>query len=1179
LNLHSMDNKCPLFDIALVLTEIHSGLPKVKNDITIFFSRHIEKLHGNVMFNRSLFRAETMHHFIKQFMTLLHYVLQDTNSLLDNLQILTESDQRQLLVTWNDTKAAYAQGYYIHQLFEAQVERTPDAAAVVMGHDTLSYRALNQRANQLARALQALGVGPEVRVGICVNRSLEMVVGLLGILKAGGAYVPLDPAYPQARLAFMLEDAQVAVLVTQQQLLGMLPQHSVPTLCVDRDWATIAQERADHVSSGVTADNLAYAIYTSGSTGQPKGVLVAHRGLCNLAEVQMRTFGVTPDDRVLQFASLSFDAATFEIIMALCVGATLCLAPLEALVPGPPLLELLRRLAITLVTLPPTALAALPDADLSSLRLLMVAGEACTAALVERWAVRRRFYNLYGPTEATIWSTEADCRAGGPLPTIGRPIANTQVYILDKQLQPAPIGIPGQLYIGGLGLARGYLKRGALTAERFIPNPYSDQPGARLYKTGDLTCYHPDGNIEFLGRLDHQVKLRGFRIEVGEIEAILRQHPDVKETVVVTWEKQPGDIRLVAYVLPNQKLSILQEENHHTTDTGICEDANQQGDETSHPTHSANHRMLRLETLRPFLETKLPDYMIPADFIVLEQLPLTPNGKLDRSALLPPDQAHPVLESNYVAPRTPDEAVLAEIWAEVLGVQPIGIHDKFFSLGGHSMLATQVISNIRDKLSIELPVRSMFESPTIAELTHHINRVRQEHQGQLVSSIKAAPRDKTLPLTFAQEHLRFRDQQVDGRAIYNRSLALQLAGELHVEVLKRAVTEIIRRHEILRTSFPLEKGSAVQKITTNLAIALPVVDLQSLSNEQVSDEVHRLSANESQRPFDLLHGPLIRLNLLRLEDTSHVLLVTMHDIVTDVWSMRVFMQELVTLYNAFLSGQPSPLPELPIQYGDFAAWQHQQLPSEVLATELQYWTKQLAGAPLLLQLPTDRPRPARQRYHGHCQPFQIKPELAERLKFLSQQAEGTTLFMTLHAAFVTILYHYSGQQDILVGVPVANRDHNEFEPLIGHFVNSLVLRTRLQGNLSFSELLRQVQQVNVEAYAHQALPFEKLVEALHPNPNVNYSPIIQVLFTFQNAWIEGLEFTGLQVAPLEQESITARLDLILAMKESELGLSGMLVYKTDLFDPDTIRNMVEDFQHLLEGIAVNSEQQISALCK
>ncbi len=640
-------------------------------------------------YNTDLFEAATMARMSDHFETLLEGIVADPEQRISAIPMMTDSERRQLLVEWNESNRDYRSESCLHELIEEQVERSPATAAVVFEGSQFTYRELNIRANRLARYLRLLGVGPEVFVGLCLERSLELIIGILAVLKAGGVYVPFDPAYPKERLAFMFADAGVATLVTQHKFVAGLPAHSATVVCLDTDWNIIEGQSEENPESNISPENLAYLIYTSGSTGTPKGVMVPHRGLCNVSQEQIRQFEVKPGMRVLQFASLSFDASIFEIVMALSSGATLWMAPLDSLLPGSTLIRLLQDQAINIVTLPPSALAALPIQNLPDLRTILVAGEACPPNLVENWSSSCRFFNLYGPTETTIWASMVECFPGGGIPSIGRPIANTRIYILDRYMQPTPIGVPGELCIGGVGVARGYLNRPELTEEKFIPDPFCDQPGARIYRTGDLARYLADGNIELLGRIDHQVKVRGFRIELGEIEAILREHPALRDAVVLAREDVPGDKRLVGYVVAANPFPTTGE-------------------------------------LRSFLQRKLPDYMVPGVFVFLEALPLTPNQKVDRRALPAPDTARPELASAFVAAESGVEKTLAKIWRAVLGVERVGIHDNFFDLGGHSLLLAKVHSQLQTALGHEVAMIDLFRYSTISALAKYLSNAPQQ---------------------------------------------------------------------------------------------------------------------------------------------------------------------------------------------------------------------------------------------------------------------------------------------------------------------------------------------------------------------------------------------------------------------------------------------------------------------
>ena len=880
------------------------------------------------------------------------------------------------------------------------------AVAVVFAEQTLTYRELNTRANRLAHHLHTLGVGPDVPVGLCVERSLELLVGLLGILKAGAAYIPLDPAYPPARLAFMLADAEASVLVTQPQWMARLPMDGVQTVCLDGAWERLAVQPGDNLVSGVTPANLAYVMYTSGSTGQPKGVMIPHSALSNHMHWMQATFALTAADRVVHKTSISFDASVWELFAPLLVGGCLIVARPGGHQDSAYLVELLATQQVTMLKLVPSLLQMLLAEDAlvtcGSLRHVFCGGEALAPALQEQFCghLEARLHNLYGPTEATIDVACWTCARGGEqrIVPIGRPIANTQLYLLDAQLQPVPIGIPGELYIGGASLARGYLHRPELTAAAFIPHPFSAEPGTRLYKTGDLARYLPDGNIELLGRLDHQVKIRGYRIELGEIETTLEHHPAIRQAVILVREDTPGDRRLVAYCVPCHGLGP------------------------------------NLHELRSFLQTKLPDYMIPATFVLLDALPLTPSGKVDRHALPAPGRARPALSEAFVAPRTPAEELLAGIWTSVLGVEAVGIHDNFFALGGHSLLAMQVLSRLRKVFQVDVPLRTLFEAPTVAGLARHVEEIRQAAQSPLAPPLKTALREGVVPLTMTQEHLWGLDRLLPGAPFSNMPYAARLTGPLNMAALEQSFNEIIKRHETLRTTFTASTGRPAQVIAPTLHLPLLVEDLCALPQTEREVQAQRLIRAEVLCPFDLENGPLLQARLLQLGEQEHILLLTMHHIISDGWSWGVLLHELAVLYEAFSQGRPSPLPALPIQYADYAHWQRQWLHSAAGEAQLAYWMQQLHAPLHILELPTDRPRTAEMSLRTARQSFQISTELTSALTHLSRQ-EGTTLFMTLVAAFKILLYGYTGHEDIRVGTLVANRQHQDTEGLIGLFAN------------------------------------------------------------------------------------------------------------------------------------------------
>ena len=1131
-----------------------------KFDLTLTIKETASGLIGYWNYNTDLFDPETIARIAGHFTTLLEGIVANPEQRISTLPILTEQEKYQLLVEWNNTERDYPRDNCIHQLFEEQVERTPDAIALVFKEQQLTYKELNERANQLAHYLRELGVQPDTLVGICLDRSLEMIIGILGILKSGGAYVPLDPKYPQERLAYIFSDARLKLLLTTAKHNSQLPSHQAQTIFWDQDLSKIALASNLNPINHGTAENLAYIIYTSGSTGRPKGVQIAHRGLCNLAKSQVEILNVQPESRVLQFASINFDASIWEVLMALTSGGRLCLGTSESLLPGRSLFDLLEKQGITHVTLPPSALAVMPQEKLPALEVLVVAGEAISTDLVKQWSNQVRLFNAYGPTEGTVCATiveckSVECKSSSNTVSIGRPLPNTEVYILDEYGQIVPVGVPGELHIGGAGLARGYLNQPELTKEKFIANPFKGAKSARLYRTGDLVRYLPtlkdtasrpegsplghNGNIEFIGRIDNQVKIRGFRIELGEIESVLNSHPQVNQAVVVANEDISGDQRLVAYVVKSSATGANSE-------------------------------------IRQFLEQKLPAYMVPSALVELAKLPLTPNGKVDRLALEKLEVEF-TREDEYFAPRNPHEEILANIFAEVLNLESVGVRDNFFELGGHSLLATKVVVRIRQTFQRELSLVSLFENPTVAQLAPQIALADQQSAAHLVP----VNRQGDLPLSFAQERLWVLAQlQADSPGTYNIPYALCLKGILDVDILETSLKEIIQRHEILRTKFTITNGSPRQIISPcadfvqEFAPLLKITDLSGLPEAQRAEAAQELLQRDAQQPFNLATGPMLRCQLIRILPEKHYLLLTMHHIVFDGWSQEILFRELQAIYSGLLEQSPPTLAKLPFQYGDFSVWQRQYL-DEVLASQLDYWRGQLANSPPRLELPTDYARPAVQTYQGDRYALKLSPELSHALKERSRQS-GVTLFMTLLAGFKVLLFHYTNQADIIVGTPIANRNQAELEGLIGFFVNTLVLRTEVRGELSFLELLGRVREVTLGAYAHQDMPFEKLVEELRPARNQSYSPLFQVMFALQNTAGSTLELPGLELQPLQLEKTVSKFELTLSLRETAEGLSGSWIYNTDLFKGSTIVGLSEQFQVLLAEIIQFPERPIAS---
>jgi amino acid adenylation domain-containing protein len=1121
-----------------------------KFDLLLSMEENAEGLSGTLEYSTDMFDATTIQRMVRHLQNLLQAIIDGVEQRVSMMPLLSELERRQLLFDWNETQTVYPAERCIHRLFEEQEAQTPDTVALRFGAEQMSYAELNRRANQLAHYLQSIGVGPEITVGLCLERSFEMIIALLGILKAGGAYVPLDPTYPLERLSFMFEDAALSVLVTQERLLELLPTHWSQVISLDADWPEIAQHSITNPSRSAMPENLCYLIYTSGSTGQPKGVSITHRNVVRLVkETNYAAFG--PDEVFLQLAPISFDASTFEIWGSLLHGAQLAVMP-----PQVPTLEklgsALRANGVTTLWLTAGLFHLMVDErleDLAGVRQLLAGGDTLSVAHVRRKLEKNGtgvLINGYGPTESTTFacchSMTGSTVLNHTVP-IGRPIANTEVYVLDQELQLVPIGVPGELYIGGDGLARGYHERPDLTAERFIPHPFALPSGSRLYRTGDQVRHLSDGSIEFLGRLDRQLKLRGFRIELGEIEAALSERAGVREATVIALEEPGSDKRLIAYVVVEEQVDFKPAD------------------------------------LRQHLQERLPDYMIPAAFVLLDSLPLTPNGKVDREALPAPDRSNENALADHCERFTPTEELVAGIWSEVLGVELVRLQADFFELGGHSLLATQIISRVRATFGIEVALRQLFEQPQLAEFAAVIEQGLQAEEGRPAAPpIKRRERVGPLPLSFAQQRLWFIDQLHPRSTLYNLPLALRLSGALNVRALNQTFSRLVARHESLRTTFSTLDGEPVQVIHPVRASVTPVIDLTELRERERSLRCEQLLRAEAAEPFDLSSGPLLRALLVRMEAEDHVVLLTMHHIISDGWSLGVLVREVSELYQAYAAGREPELAELEVQYGDYAAWQRQWLSGAVLEGELEYWRKQLSGSNGMLEVLGDHVRPAIASHRGGVEEFEIGAALAEGLRRVSRD-EAVTLFMLLLAAWQSLLFRYGGNGDVPVGTPIANRNRRETEGLIGFFVNTLVIRSQVSGELQFTDLLKQVRDTALAAYAHQDMPFEKLVEELQPERSLSHEPLFQVMFVLQNAPVGALALTGLQLSPVHGEigGGTAKFDLTLEMQETNGEFVGSLEYATDLFEGTTIKRMIGHFLQLLEGVVTDSEQTISHL--
>ncbi|MFP5263076.1 MAG: amino acid adenylation domain-containing protein [Blastocatellia bacterium] len=999
-----------------------------------------------IIYDRCRFDSQAITRLLHHLENLLTAMPVDPQRRISGMPLLTEAERSRLLVEWNATQADYPRGLCIHELFQEQAARTPDAVAVTFEQEQLTYRELNERANQLAHYLKGLGAGPEVRVAIFLERSIEMIVGLLGILKSGGAYVPLNAAYPMERLAFVLEDSQSPILLTEERLLDELPSYGGQAVCMDSDGYLISQQSSENLAGDTSPANLAYVIYTSGSTGMPKGVLVAHEGLCNQSEAQRRAFNVAPQTRVLQFASLSFDASIFEIVMALAKGATLCLAKQDCLMPGPDLLKLIRDQAITNVTLPPPVLAALGEDRLPDLDTIIVAGEACSADLVSRWSAGRRFFNAYGPTEFTVWATVAECADGKRKPDIGKPIENTQVYLLDSKLRPVPIGVAGELHVGGVGLARGYMNRAELTAEKFIPNPFSAEPGARLYKTGDWARYLPDGSIDFIGRIDHQVKVRGYRIELEEIEAVLHDHAAIRDGVVLAKEDEQGNKRLVAYVVvyPEQAVTAAQ--------------------------------------LRDFLRQKLPDYMIPAAFIMLDELPLTPHGKVDRRALPEPDAARPKVGNLFVAPRNETEELLAGVWSQVLKIERVGIDDDFFALGGDSILSVEILSQAQ-QLGLTFSIQQLFQQPTVRQLASGLKAASPDLftgvHTQPFSLVSSDDRQKlpgdvedAYPLTMLQAGMLFHAIYSPETAIYHSINTYHLRARLDVDLLRETINEVAARHPALRTSFHLQSYSQqLQLVHRTASVSLGLDDLSHLPADEQERALAEWLDSERLRHFDLSRAPLLRFHVHRRTGETFQFTFTAHHSIIDGWSDGLLLTELFTRYLFVLDDQSPPQePPATVSFRDYVALELKAIQSE---ENNRYWADRLSGGHAAILARRAVPHQAGDVAQFVRRRVTISPQVSNGLKKLAQSA-GVPIKSVLVAAHLRVVSLLSGEEDVITGLVSNGRPETiDGEKIIGLFLTTLPFRHQLRGG-TWADLAREAFEVEKEMLPHRLYPLAQI---------------------------------------------------------------------------------------------------------
>ena len=1133
----------------LVLSPLVPDVTTTRFDLELHVWEQERGLRLVATFDRDLFQPETIARLLRHLELLIQSALATPEASIWELPLLAPAERRQLLSEWNTAPSDFAREAGLVELFRRQVCRTPEAVSVVSDDTSFTYRELDERSEQIARRLLQHGVGPETPVALALDPSPELIAATLGILKAGGAYVPLDFAAPPARWSDVLVESGTRLVLTQRSLRDRIaPLTELPIVDIDGDLAPA--EAADVVFPPIRADNLAYVMYTSGSMGRPKGIAVSQRAVVRLVQ-NTNYVQIGPRDVVAQLANYAFDAATFEVWGALLSGARLAIMPKEIAISPQQFHRHLRHHGTSVVFLTTSLFHHLArhDPDIfASLRCLLVGGEAMDpriAGSVLAAGRPQRLVNVYGPTENATFSTFyaiEEVAADDVSVPIGRPVSNTELYVLDDRMSPVPIGVPGELYLGGDGLARGYLQDPRLTAEKFVPHLFSDQSGQRLYATGDVVCFRANGDLEFLGRRDHQVKLRGFRIELDEIERLLRGHPTVEDAAVLMQGDNSQNRRLVACV---------------------------QSREDSPATVEALLRLTR---------ASLPSYMVPAEVVFLPEFPRNAYGKVDRGAL--DDLAfsrRPAVAGNEgstgTGPRTPIEEAVAEIFAELLSLDHVPLHTSFFDLGGHSLLATQLASRLRDVFQIELPLSVLFRTPSVAAASAEVEQLLRADQFAVSPPLQATSRQDRAPASFAQQRLWFLHRfQPEGGA-WHVPLMAELRGPLDIRALQCSLDEIVRRHEALRTGFAEVSGQPFQVIAQTVRCPVRIVDLRGLAEPAREEAVRQQAAREQCEAFELSTAPLVRCCVLRLEDERSVLSITLHHIVSDGWSLGILSRELAACYEAFVEGRRPQLLELPIQYADFAEWQRRWLEESTDPQQLNYWRDQLADLPLL-QLPTDHPRPATLNEAGSTVIRQLSPELTGQLRALSRQV-GTTLYMTMLAAFDLLLARYTGQTDIVIGTPIANRNRSELEGLIGFFVNSLVMRTDLSGDPPFCELLRRVRSTALGAYAHQDLPFERLVEELNPERHFNRHPLFQVVFAVQNAWHEPLHLTGLDVRPIEFDVATARYDLQLDVWEHADCLQLNAFFNCDLFERTTIQRLMNHLETLLRSIVTDPNRRLS----
>ncbi len=1093
----------------------------------------------DLAYQTEYFKKESILRLLEQLETAMSSFVDNFEKPLNKISILT-SEEKEKIKSWSANSKPLPESNIIHEWFEKIAEEYPESIAMTFNGKALTYSELNAKANKLSHYLINLGTNAEDIVGICIGKSFEMVIASIAVLKVGAAFVPLDPSYPEERLNYIIKDARVKLLITNANNDELFHDRTIPIVNIDKTKSEIEHYGIENPNSDVEPNNLAYIIYTSGSTGKPKGVMLQHEGFCNLIQRMHEDFIVKKNSSVLQFASYSFDASIAEIFMPLLIGATLSIIDKELAISPGLLIDFMNQNKVTHATLPPSVLSLVDETKIDGGKTFISVGDSCSWSIAERFIDKVRLLNGYGPTEASVgtsWDVvKLEDKNSSLTAPIGKPIGNSKIYLLNKELTSVPIGGVGEIFIGGLGLARGYFNRPDLTAEKFLPDPFSLVKGARMYRTGDTARYLNDGTIEFIGRVDFQVKIRGFRIELGEIEAQLNSLGPVKSSIVVASKDNLGNEKLIGYIISDDK-------------------------------------KVDAEEIKNLLRNNLPEYMIPYTIVHLNEFPLTPNGKVDRKTLPKPDDL--AVSEFDESPNNANEEIIANIWKDILKLKNIGINQNIFEIGGHSLLATQVISRLNESFNIQFPIKYIFEYPTISSLAKEIEKYKLSDKVNLQPIVKVS-REQKLPLSFSQKRLWFLNELKPNDPSYNITSAFKLIGSLNTDALFNSINQIVNKHEVLRTVFLDDHGQPYQKILDEIKLEIKQKDFSNLSESEAEINTKNIAINEARSTFNLSTGPLLKVSLFKISDTKHILILTIHHIIADGWSIPILIKDIAEFYNQKVKDIDVKSNELPIQFADYAVWQQSYLESEVYKTQLQYWKNQLIGIPPLLELPLDKQRPSIQTSNGNRISFTIEPELVSALNRISQK-EGVTLYMTMLSSFQLLLAKYSNQNDIVIGTPIAGRNKKDIENLVGFFVNNLVIRTKFDGQLTFRKLLKQIRKTALDAYSNQDLPFEKLVEELQPSRDMSHAPIFQVMFVFQNIPFDSVGISDIKLEPIEIETGTTTFDLSLTLSQGKDEINGVFEFNTDLFYETTIEKLIQHYKLLLTKLIKNFKIKVDKI--